>query len=1105
MPSTTALAHGTTIAPGPVASPAHLRRVMNAEFEVSPEQWAAVSAPLEPGVVVAGAGSGKTSLMAARVVFLVATGQVRPDQVLGLTFTTKAAAELRGRVRDALAAAGLDREVGTAAPEDGEPAGDADDSPEPVEPTVMTYNAYAAGLLTEHGLRIGHEPDTRVMADASRFQLAARAVARHRGEVRLLSDSPRHVVEDLLAIEASMSEHLVDVGDVRAFTRRARAEFEAALAVRSTKTQRDLVEAQDKRLELLGLVETYRGLKAELGLMDFSDQIALAARLATEHPDVGALERAKFAVVLLDEYQDTSVGQARLLRSLFSGPRADAGRGHPVMAVGDPNQAIYGWRGASVSNILGFGHDFPAADGDADVASYPLTVNRRSDRLVLEVANRLAAPLYAAHPQARELRARPGAAEGDVRAVVHETYDDELAWLAGEVSATHAAATGPAWRDIGVLVRDNEHAAAVFDALSAAEVPVEIVGLSGLLRLPEVSEVVSTLALLHDLTANADLLNLLTGPRWAVGPRDLALLGRRARELAGDTGRRREPTDLHAGLEQAVAGADPTEVVALGDALADPGAQPYSPEARERFGLLAHELRVLRGHTGESLLDLVRRIVDTCGIDVELDASVSPAARARRDNLDLFLKAVAEFQSIDGAATLPALLAYLTAEDELGNGLDLATPSEADSVKLLTVHRAKGLEWDAVFLVGVCAERFPSTKGRSRWPGRASVLPTPLRGDAADLPVLRGWTDKDVDALKRDSRDHDAEEELRLGYVAFTRARHLLWVSSHVWRHGRRSPVGPSDFQRVVRDVLRERGGDARSWLEPPRDGVPNPLLDGRRSVPWPVTEQTAEALRRLAAAELVRAAAASAAPVDAVDAEDAGLDLVEASVVAEWDAELHRLLAEAARERADVVDVPLPSSLSATSLARLRDDPALLATDLARPMPRQPSPAARFGTRFHAWVEARFGQQQLVDPDELPGRADTGIDDEDGLRELVRLFEDGPFAERTPVAVEPPFALVLAGQVVRGRIDAVYADSEGDEDGEDRYLVVDWKTGRAQATDPLQLAVYRLAWAELAGVPVERVRAAFFHVRTGELVEPPGLAGREELERLLAGSGPPG
>jgi len=201
-------------------------------------------------------------------------------------------------------------------------------------------------------------------------------------------------------------------------------------------------------------------------------------------------------------------------------------------------------------------------------------------------------------------------------------------------------------------------------------------------------------------------------------------------------------------------------------------------------------------------------------------------------------------------------------------------------------------------------------------------------------------------------------------------------------------------------------------------------------------------------------------------------------------------------RDRSTDIEVPLPSSLSATSLARLRDDPDTFARDLARPMPRPPSSAARFGTRFHAWVEARFGQQLLLDPDELPGRGDEGIDDDSELRELVKRFEDGPFADRVPHAVEPPFALVLAGQVVRGRIDAVYDEAV---DGRPGYLLIDWKTNRSATADPLQLGIYRVAWAELAGVPVEQVRAAFYYVRTGEVVEPTDLPDRAGLERLLS------
>jgi len=1062
-----------------IESPGDLQRLMRTDYQLSEQQWAAVSAPPEPAVVIAGAGSGKTSLMAARVVYLVATGQVAPDQVLGLTFTTKATAELRERIRESLDAAGLGRGLG----EDGEP--------ERLEPTVATYNAYAATLLSEHGLLIGHEPDTRVLADASRYQLAARVVDRHRAPVRQLTDSPKHAIDYLLQLDSTMSEHLVEVAQVLDFHRSQRPLFERAIAEeRAGKGRKTYVDAvadvlarMQQREELLGLVAEYRALKQQLGLMDFSDQIALAARLAGGHPDVGAAEREKFKVVLLDEYQDTSVAQARLLAALF------AGEGHPVTAVGDPNQAIYGWRGASVSNILEFGSWFPRVGGGGAVSSYPLTVNRRSDARILEVANRLAAPLYAEFPDVRPLEPQPGAAAGEVRASVHEAFRDELDWLPGQVVDVHAAMTEPSWREIGVLTRDNATAAEVFDALTGAGIPVEIVGLQGLLRLPEVAEVVSTLSLLHDLTANADLLTLLNGPRWAVGPRDLALLGRRAQELAG---RQPHAADLGVteGLARAVEGADPTEIVSLCDALDDPGKAAYSTEARDRFALLSAELRMLRRHVGEPLLDLVRRIIDTSGLDVELASSISPAASARRDNLDLFVKAVADFQAIDGTVTLPALLAYLQAEDEMGTGLDVATPTEADSVKLLTVHRAKGLEWDAVFLVGVCEEKFPSTRTRSQWTTGCWVLPAPLRGDAADVPQLRGHDKAALDALKADARAHEAQEELRLGYVAFTRARHLLSVSSHLWRPDRSSPLGPSLYQQVVREQLDDWGLAPTSWLDKPQKGSPNPLAEAPVSVAWPVTARTREAELRIAAAVLVSSASA--------DSEDPELDVVESARVQEWDDELGRLLAEARADRADVVEVPMPPSLSATAMARLRDDPSAFARELARPMPRPPSPAARFGTRFHAWVEARFGQQGLIDPDELPGRADQGIDDEDELRDLVKAFESGPFADRPPHRLEAPFALVLEGQVVRGRIDAVYAEPDSRPNGS--WLVVDWKTNRRHDADALQLAIYRVAWADLAGVPLERVRAAFYYVRDAELVEPADLPDRAALERLVTG-----
>ncbi|MCR1785967.1 ATP-dependent helicase [Nocardioides carbamazepini] len=1075
-----------------IETPADLQRAMKAPFPPSDEQWAAISAPLRPAVVIAGAGSGKTTLMAARVVYLVLTGQVRPEEVLGLTFTTKAAAELRQRIRTALRDAGALDPVGGPVDLDGE-------ADEVLEPTVATYNAYASGLLTDHGLRIGHEPDTRVITDAARYQLGARAVDRFTGQIDLLTDHPETAIQNLLALDSAMSEHLVTPDRVLDHDAAARRGFDRArneeLAGKARKTYVDAIDkaisAIDRRAELLQLVAAYRRLKRDLGLMDFSDQIELGARLAAERPEVGAVERGRFKVVLLDEYQDTSVAQAIMLSRLFSGPDPGAGLGHAVTAVGDPNQAIYGWRGASVANILNFAETFPATDGTP--TTYALTVNRRSDRRILAVASHLAEPLYGAlelrGAGVARLRAPDGAADGAVEARTFETQRDELTWLADAVRDAHGGEPGD-WAGIGVLTRDNAHAELVFDALTSAGVPVEIVGLSGLLRLPEIAEIVAVLRLLHDVTDNAALLTLLAGPRWAIGPRDLRLLGQRAGDLAGRRGRSAEQVSVAEQLVAIADGIDPAETPCLDDALADPGEAAYSAEARSRFGLLRDELRLLRSSVGEPLLDLVRRIIDVTGADVELASAVSPAAAARRDNLDLFVKAVADFQAVDGDVSLPALLAYLTAEDDQGNGLDVATPTEADSVKLLTVHRSKGLEWGTVFCVGVCESRFPSAQGRTLWVSSPAVLPAPLRGDAGDLPQLEGFDKAALDDYRRRTKAHEADEELRLGYVAFTRAARRLAVSSYQWGP-RKTPYGPSAFQEAVREVLTSWGMPPEPWLTRPEKGAANPYDAEDPSRPWPVDGLGEEARLRLDAA--ARVAAADPAAVDR------DLDIVTAARVAEWDAEIEQLLAEArlASGAGSEIVVPLPSSLSATALGRLRDDPEDFARDLARPMPRPPAPAARFGTRFHAWVEARFGQQGLFDPDELAGRADAGIDDEADLKELVARFEEGPFGSREPHAVEAPFALVLGGgdgrrQVVRGRIDAVYAEPDG------TFLVVDWKTGTRHDADPFQLALYRLAWAELEGVDPDRVRAGFFYVRTGELVVHDDLPDRGEVEKLL-------
>ncbi|WP_369152194.1 UvrD-helicase domain-containing protein [Streptomyces sp. R17] len=1137
--------------PARITDPDQLKELLGIPF--TPEQTACITAPPAPQVIVAGAGSGKTTVMAARVVWLVGTGQVAPEQVLGLTFTNKAAGELAERVRAALVKAGVT---------DPDPL-DPDDPPG--EPVISTYHAFAGRLLTDHGLRIGLEPTSRLLADATRYQLAARVLREAPGLYPALTRSFPDLVGDLLALDAELSEHLVRPEDLRAHDAGLLRALENAKL--SNADLRKVPEAAAARRELAELVLRYRAAKRERDLLDFGDQIALSARLATL-PEVGRLLRDEFRVVLLDEYQDTSVAQRVLLAGLFGG-----GTGHPVTAVGDPCQAIYGWRGASVANLDDFPEHFPHADGRS-ATRQSLSENRRSGGRLLDLANGLAEPLRALHAGVEALRPAPGAErDGVVRCALLRTHAEEIDWLADSVA--HLVNTGKAPGEIAVLCRTATDFADIQAALVARDVPVEVVGLSGLLHLPEIADLVAVCEVLQDPGANASLVRLLTGPRWRIGPRDLALLGRRARRLVTHA-RVDGDDDPDRRLAEAVEGVDPAEVISLADALdtflespleggGDDDGLPFSPDARVRFARLAAELRDLRRSLADPLMDVLHRVLAVTGLEVELSASPHALAARRRETLSNFLDVAASFAAGDNEATLLAFLGFLRTAAQYEKGLDNALPGGENTVKVLTAHKSKGLEWDVVAVPGLVTGAFPSDRGREKWTAQGKVLPHALRGDADTLPDVPSWDSRGLKAFHEAMKDHQHTEELRLGYVTFTRPRSLLLGSGHWWGPSQKKPRGPSEFLFALHDHCAAGYGEIEAWADEPAEDEENPALRQAGDVQaWPLPLDDAALARRRAAAATVlahldRIAAdpygtaavhdpdvhddpdwppppdddepypEDIAPTDwdALPAErpvvphqatapdeparprpdrpvpaEARLTPEEARTVASWDRDLDALTGELLRARDTVTEVPLPASLTASQLLRLAADPDGFARELARPMPRPPQPAARRGTRFHAWVEARFEEVTLplLDPDELPG-GDAEIADEQDLESLKEAFERTEYAQRTPFRVEAPFQLSIAGRVVRGRIDAVYRHEDA-EDGEDgdavTYEIVDWKTGRGRTADPLQLAVYRLAWAEQQGVPLESVTAAFLYVRTGEVVRPERLPGRAELERLL-------
>ena len=1078
----------------------------------SDQQLEAITAPLEPGVIIAGAGSGKTTVMAARVVWLVGTGAVRPEDVLGLTFTRKAAAELSQRVRNALLRAGVIADRGV------------DESGEQL---IMTYDAFAGRLVAEHGLRLGYEADPTLISGATRYRLASRVVRAAAGPFEFISRlRPATVTDRVLRLDADLQQHLVDVSDLDGHARALLLGLASAPRNNRGNTYADIKKAMiagQERLELASLVRHYQDLKRRLGVVEFADQMAIAARLATEVPQVSTAMRATFRVVLLDEYQDTSAAQAIMLRGLFSGHVGSDGQGHPVTAVGDPFQAIYGWRGAAASNIMTFADDFPRVDG-RPARRYALTVNRRSGRTILDVANALSRPLRAENDSTIAIRTAPveegleglgllqapeGTSSGVVRAATFETWPEEISWIGDQIAGLRDSGVVSRWADVAVLTRRNADIAPLYAELTTRDVPVEIVGLGGLLHLPEIMDITATLRLIDDVTANPDLIRLLTGPRWRIGPRDLGLLGRRARELAraaperDEEGEELSRTSVLTSLEQAVAEVDPTEVVSLLDALDSPGEAAYSPDARDRFARLSAELAWLRRHSEESVLDLTRRVITTLGLDVEVMATPEFTRTSRRDQLGVFLDAVAGYVDVDGDASLPGLLGYLQAESEQGAGLEQAVPSDREAVKLLTVHKAKGLEWEAVFLPALMKGVFPSDRVTDNWVLNSSVLPADLRGDAGSIPQLAETTYAAMADYKQQLSRQQLLAEDRLAYVAATRAKKLLVATGHSWRADLSNARAASSYLRmIIEEAVRQ--GELLAEASPP--GPHNPLVTEVAPQPWPTPLDPETEARRHEAARDVQRARRRFAELGSYEEPSSEPLLLDAhEIVAGWDADIDRLLVEAVESRSGDQLVELPHQLSTTAVLRLHADPDAFAAELARPMPRQPSRSARFGTRFHHWLERYFGdrlphgglgQQQLLDLDELPDRADFGTHDEQELRELCDAFAAGQFGGTVPYAIEAPFSIWIGGRLVRGRIDAVY--QRPSESRDTQFQVVDWKTGRAENADPLQLAIYRLAWAEAYGLQPSEIDAIFYHVATDEIVRPKALPDREAIAAIL-------
>ncbi|QLL08624.1 ATP-dependent helicase [Mycobacterium vicinigordonae] len=1072
-------------------------------FPPTDEQSAVIAAPPGPLVVIAGAGAGKTETMAARVVWLIANGYATADQVLGLTFTRKAAGQLLRRVRARVA------RLAALAIEGVEAAG---------TPAVSTYHAFAGSLLRDYGLLLPMEPDTRLLTETELWQLTFDVVTGYRGELRT-TKTPAAVTSTLLRLWGQLAEHLVDTGQLRD----THVELERLVhTLPAGPRQRDtgpnqallrMLSSQTVRAELVPLLDALQERLHAAKVMDFGMQMASAARLAAEFPQVGRELRTRYRVVLLDEYQDTGHSQRVALSALFGGGADD---GLALTAVGDPTQSIYGWRGASATNLPRFTTDFPLSDG-SPAPTLELRTSWRNPPTTLHLANAISAEARRRSVAVRPLRARSDATAGVVRCALLSDVRAERGWIADHIEQRYRLArdNGVAPPTTAVLVRRNADAAPIADVLRARGIPVEVVGLAGLLSIPEVADLVAMLRVVADPTAGSAAMRILSGPRWRLGGADLAALWRRARELAGGA---TESASAESIARRAGSDAD---TACLAEAICDPGPPAaYSSTGHQRISTLATELTALRGHLGYPLPDLVAEVRRTLGLDCEVRAT-AVAEWSGTEHLDAFADEVvgyAERASLSGTSTkasVAGLLAYLDAAAQVENGLAYAQPAVAkDRVQVLTVHAAKGLEWQVVAVAHLSGGIFPSTASRSSWLTDPGDLPPLLRGDRAGvgglgIPVLDTSAVTNRKQLSDKISEHRAQldrrrvdEERRLLYVGVTRAEDTLLVSGHHWGSAGIKPRGPSEFLCEIKEVIErsEQAGEScgiiEHWAPEPVDGERNPLQNNIIEAVWPAEPL---GLRRT---DVERGALlvsqAMAAMTESDTAAESGSAAHGVADPEGWIADVDALLAERARAAA-VPQRALPSQLSVSGLVELARDPDNAVQRLIHRLPTRPDPHALLGNAFHSWVQKFYGAELLFDLGDLPGSADSDVSDPAELTALQAAFTESAWAARTPIAVEVPFEMPINDTVVRGRIDAVFADDDGGT------TVVDWKTGEpprgpeAMRQAAVQLAVYRLAWAALHGCPESSVRTAFHYVRSGTTVAPTELPDADELAVLLA------
>jgi DNA helicase-2/ATP-dependent DNA helicase PcrA len=647
--------------------------------ELNPPQREAVQFGEGPLLVLAGAGSGKTRVLTHRIAWLLAIGKAHPNQILAITFTNKAAEEMRERVASLVG--GIERRM-----------------------WVMTFHAACARLLRIEAERLGYTSRFTIYDEADSLRMLKRCLE------ELEVDTKRYPPR---AIRARISDAKNALVDAESYQETASGPFE----------------------ELVGQAyRVYERRMLESNAMDFDDLLMRTVNVLELFEDVRRRYRERFRWVLVDEYQDTNHAQYRLLQLL-------CGEDGNLTVVGDEDQSIYGFRQAEIRNILEFDQDFP------DAAVIKLEQNYRSTQTILSAAN----DVVSNNEGRLGKRLWTDFGEGD-KVVVAELDDEhgEARFVAGEIEGL-VTDEGLTRDDIAVFYRTNAQSRVLEDILVRYELPYQVIGGTKFYERAEIKDAVAYLNLLINPADEVSFSRVINSPRRGIGDTSQG----RLRSHANTTGRSiwevaREPESV-------------------------PGLGAAAIKSIARFVELVEELRA--EFEGGAVAELLRALLERSGYFDALRAERTIEAEGRIENLEELVGVAGEFDAnreLEGESELSPLEEFLQAislytdQDELRKG--------ESKVTLMTLHNAKGLEYEAVFMIGCEEGVFPHS---------------------------------------RSLEEGNEEEERRLCYVGMTRARRRLWLTHARSRRlfGDRAGGYPSRFLGELPDELVEREGTAEQAI----------------------------------------------------------------------------------------------------------------------------------------------------------------------------------------------------------------------------------------------------------------------------------------------------